>query len=156
MIKHSLGFIDLESDPKNPKIKLVGKKAFQDNLRAFGHGTKVWFITETFYRQRSLEQNSTLHWYIGMIEKETGQDNKHIKSTLCKMFLEPKALLDKNGNEMANPATGEIMTYIPSTSDLTTVEMNEFWDKIRQWALDFLGLDLPLPDKLKSRNYKMI
>lgn len=154
MIRHQLGFTDLESDPKRPAIKLVAKKGFMDDIRSFGHGKKVWITVENYYNKRSPSQNNVLHKYIGMIAKETGQDPKQVKSVLKNTFLKPRAWLDAQGEQMYNPDSGEVLTYIPSTTDISTIEMNDFWDKIRQWALDFLNLDLPLPEKVQKINYK--
>lgn len=107
---------------------------------------RVLGTLKTMARKRSLKQNGVLHWYLNEIADHTGMDMAKIKEALKYKFVS-KPLLDTNDQEMVDEDTGEVLSYIPSTTEMSTLEMLEFTDKIRLWAQDFLGLILPLPDE---------
>lgn len=138
-------------DPKNPSLQMTSKRGFQQDLMEFRNGQKVWVMVEPFYKQRSQNQNGVLHWYCTELADYLGMEMEDFKMMMKLKFLQrPK--LDREGNEIVDPETGEIMMYIPSTKDLTTVEINDFiFEGIRKWALDFLNYELALPDT----NYKI-
>lgn len=45
---------------------------------------------------------------------------------------------------LLDPGSGECMDIVMSTTKLTTAEMTEYIEHIRQWAMELL--DLPIPD----------
>lgn len=101
---------------------------------------------KTVAKKRTLKQNGVLHWYIGDIADHTGMDGAQVKRVLQYKFTQ-RPVLDDQGHEMFDPETGEIFTEVPSSADLSTIEMNDFCEKIRIWALDYLKLLLPLPNE---------
>lgn len=123
---------------------------FQYNLSLFAAGTKLRVTIENYAPQRSLKQNGVLHWYIAELAEECGMEADRFKARMGDKFLR-RPLLDKDGEYIYDPSTGEVEMYVPSTSDLDTAEMAVYIDKIRLWGLEFLGVDLPLPDE----NYKI-
>jgi len=52
-------------------------------------------------------------------------------------------LLD-NGQEIHN-IDGEIFKLPPTTTKCTTVEFDEYMERVRRWAGEFLGITIPLP-----------
>lgn len=46
---------------------------------------------------------------------------------------------------LISPDTGECMDIVVSTSKLTTAEMTDYIEQIRQWASEVLALDIPDP-----------
>ena len=46
---------------------------------------------------------------------------------------------------LISPNTGECMDIVMSTAKLTTGEMTEYIEQIRQWAMETLALDIPDP-----------
>ncbi len=46
---------------------------------------------------------------------------------------------------LIDPSTGECMDIVVSTSNLTTGEMTEYIEQVRQWAMETLALDIPDP-----------
>lgn len=152
MKRRQLGRVNL-SDPNNPKVDLVSRKAFQDDLKDFKHGERVWLETSTYYRQRSVSQNAVLHWYISEISEETGMDKDEIKEALKKKFL-TVALTDKNGEIMADKDSGEVLERVKSTTELTTIEFNDFTENIRLWSNSYLNLQLPLPNESVELKFK--
>jgi len=133
------------ADPKRPVVEFQDINAFKDDLNSFKDGTRIWVTLEKHYNKRSLSQNSTIHWYIHMICEETGHDEEFMKEFLAKKYL-TVSMLDQDGNEQADPETGEVMTRVRGTSELNVVEFMMFMDKIWMWANDFLGMQLPQPD----------
>lgn len=152
MRRKSLGRINL-SDPDNPRVDLVSKKSFLADLRDFKHDERVWLVTETYYKQRTLAQNNVIHWYCTEISSETGMELEEVKSLMKLKFLQ-RPILDKDGIERVDVETGEVMNYIPSTAELSTIEAMEFTEKIRMWSLEFLGIHLPLPNEEQELKFK--
>jgi hypothetical protein len=106
-----------------------------------------WVITITKYKKkRSIEQNAVLHWYINDIAKETGMNPEIIKEALKMKFL-TTTMLDGDGEPLCDKQTGEVLTYVRSTTDLNTVEFMTFLEEIRLWSQEFLNLYLPLPNE---------
>ena len=48
--------------------------------------------------------------------------------------------------QIVNEQTGEVIETIGSTTDLTTIEFNDYIDRIAQFAAEFLGLAIPPPN----------
>jgi hypothetical protein len=51
---------------------------------------------------------------------------------------------------LINKHTGEIkyVNIFPSTKKLSTVEFNEYFEKIIQWAAEYLGCSIPYPNEI--------
>lgn len=97
-------------------------------------------------KKRTIKQNGVLHWYLQEIADHTGMEMLKIKEALKYKFTS-RPLLNPDGHENVDEDTGEVLSYIPSSADLSTLEMNDLIEKIRIWAKDYLGMDLPLPDE---------
>jgi hypothetical protein len=155
MQKRNLAIINL-SDPDKPKLDFVSKKSFLSDLKDFTHKDRVWIVVEKYYAKRSLRQNNLLHLYLSEIAKETGMQLEPIKDALKKKFL-TVALTTKDGEIMADKSTGEVLERVKGTSELTVTEFMEFTNNVRVWAMEFLGLHLPLPEEqveLKFHNHE--
>jgi hypothetical protein len=126
---------------------------FKELKSVYKDNEKVTVTIATRYNKRSKSQNSVLHWYINEIAEETGMEPEAIKEVLRHKFLSVDAV-DKNGEIMADKSTGEVLKAYRSTTQLTTVEFNEFTEKIRLWSNDFLGLQLPLPSEPIELKFK--
>jgi hypothetical protein len=70
---------------------------------------------------------------VAMIAEAVGEDKEAVHEELKQMFLKDRS--------KAFPVTR-------STESLTTVEREEYHEKIRRWAASFLGLYLPLPNEV--------
>lgn len=131
-------------------VRWLDRNVFLYNLGLFGPDVKLRITVEHYHPQRSLKQNAVLHWYCQELAEECGMEAEDFKMMMKMKFITRPAL-DKTGNWIIDPSTGEVMTYIPSTSDLDTKEMTELIEKIRMFGLDVLNYELPLPDE----NYKI-
>lgn len=143
------------SDPENSCLKPISMREFKRILEDFGQGTKLSVTIENFKRTRSISQNNLLHLYIGEIAKDTGEEPSRIKEMLKMMFGFKEPMMDRDGHEICDESSGDIILLYKSTADYSKEEMGEFIDKIVHWSAEFLGLILPNPDDLKNNNIKM-
>lgn len=49
--------------------------------------------------------------------------------------------------QVVNRDTGEIIKFPASTASMDTLTFKTYTDKLREYALEFLGMDIPEPDK---------
>lgn len=125
------------------KIQLPGKIANgsfipqsqrnMDNAMQILEGQNVVVTIEKPSKQRTNPQNAYL-WGVPykMIADETGDDVDSVHHAMTEMFLtEP----------------GNVVKKVKSTTKLSTVEFNEYVEKIIRWAAQFLGLYVPLPQE---------
>ncbi len=122
------------------------KKLFKDQER-------VTIEVKSRKRLRNLDQNAYLHLCLQIIADETGNSLDAVKTTLKGLYAK-QPLLDKEGEPIVDKKTGEIAHYIQDTRDMSTVECFEFTEKVRVFALEFCGIDLPLPDENIKINFK--
>ncbi|SEV88556.1 hypothetical protein SAMN05428988_0119 [Chitinophaga sp. YR573] len=47
-----------------------------------------------------------------------------------------------------NHKTGKVKEYIGSTANLSTVEFNTYIEEIIQWAVEYLNIQIPLPNEI--------
>lgn len=98
------------------------------------------------YKKRSLPQNK-YYWaamlpmvveglrHIGYSEVKTVDDAHEVVKVL---FLKRKIYNENTGEEIEVPG---------STAKLTTTEFNLLIDQVIQWAAEYLGLQIPLPNE---------
>jgi hypothetical protein len=110
-----------------------GKVANPSDLRAIFDALQdgVYQIKVSPRRVRSLPQNK---YYWGVV-----------------VDLVHQGLVDAGFNEVKTPEDAhEVMKnqflHQGSTVDLTTTQFNEYLDQVAQWAAEYLGISIPLPD----------
>ena len=93
--------------------------------------------------QRSNKQNAYLHGVVfKMIADEIGEyDTEHVKDLMKNKFLYEQVII--------KPKNGKLFQekIVKHTSQLDTKEMKEFIDKIKHWAVTFLGINIPDPEE---------
>lgn len=91
-------------------------------------------------KRRSVSQNAYLHFIFSYISNKTWVDPDEVKEVLKSKFLKQYNI--------------EFDTvYIKRTSDLTTAEINQFIEKIRIWAMEFLDIEIPNPKDERLLEY---
>ena len=91
-------------------------------------------------KPRSNEQNRYMHGVIfKLIAEEIGDSPDEVKSAMKNKFLKYQT-------------AGGLMA-IRDTSDLSTVELEEFNEKCRRWASSFLNLYIPNPNEVEYSTY---
>lgn len=147
-----LAWVDKESNPEKPRYRLNEKDAMNDDLAKRKHGQRVWITIENYYRKRTVSQNNVLHWYLQEIADETGHEPDWLKEFFAKKYLTVN-LVDNDQEIQVDLETGEILTRVRSTTELNTVEFNEYTEKIRMYANEFFNLQLPLPNEEKELKF---
>ena len=98
--------------------------------------SKPWAVTvEPYKERRSLNQNSLLWKWNGLIAQETGNDVDLVHDTLKKKFLAPEEIT----------LFGEKTLY-RSTARLDTRAMSNYLEQVYAFATSELGILLPVPE----------
>lgn len=135
------------------ELEIGGSKHYwQGELSRFEPGTAVVVTVKRWYKKRSLRQNSLLHAYIGILADELGYGPDTMKELIRLKWLK-QPIYDKDGNELVDMTTGEVLFELRSTTELSTVEMVELCDSIRVWALEGFNVTLPLPGDEMEFNF---
>lgn len=93
-------------------------------------------------KHRLKRSNPENRYYWGVVIKilcsEFGYFQEEMHELLKRLFL---------GYEKANRITGEIERFCKSTKELSTQEAEDFYEKIRVWALTEYSIYIPLPNE---------
>ena len=147
------------SDQVSLSASVVGKKLeFTDDVKRYlVECIRRWSdgpVTVTVKRERPDKSQLQMGYYRGLVlpmitEEMCGdggnkQEQDRLHKQLKAMFLESERV------EYTDQTTGEIIVkdLAPSLGDLNTREMSDFTERVRAWALEFLGLVTPDPDPL--------
>lgn len=122
------------------------------NAEIIKHEGKFIEITiKRKYKRRSIPENK---YYFGvviqiwkdLIYEEWGET---WSSEQTHEFLKSHC----NFKEIVNQNTGEIIKIPLSTSDLKTIEFEEYLEKCRRLAFDFFNVQIPLPNEQLEINF---
>jgi len=131
---------------KGQDFRIHYRDEFWQSVFAMGDGNYQVTI-EKKYRKRSLQQNAYLHGYLFPAVRELRIESGYrphemtlqiVKDDLKKMFLKTTIINEK---------TGEYIERVKHTSELTTVETMEFISAIHQWAAEYFGVKLLMPNE---------
>lgn len=114
-------------------------------LLKFFEGKRVTFYIEEYNSTRSLRQNRYL-WgvvYAAALQgfRDIGYDllnEDEVHGIFTEMFLSRKRM---------NELTGEVLPLIQSTTTLTTVEFEEYAERIRRFSAEHLNISIPTPNE---------
>ena len=102
-------------------------------------GKKMLVVVKPIRNQRSLNQNAYYHGVVlKILSEELGYFKDEMHDVLKNKFLH---YVDEHGNDRTK-----------STSDLTTLSMKEYMDKIRSWALIEYAITIPEPNEQSAWN----
>lgn len=119
------------------KLKLDHRDEFAALVKRLD-GKEVELTLRRHRRQRSRNQNRYLHAVvIPILAKHCGYDDEEMKTALKLRFL-------RCGDSEVNG-----LPRVRSTADLTTAEMAEFIDRIRQLAAE-MGCSIPSPNEVAT------
>lgn len=90
---------------------------------------------ERYVEQRTIPQNALMWLWFTCIERETGSDKQDVHDRYCMLFLRRTVLF--NGVEE---------TVCRGTSQLNTLQMTDFMNKVKADAATEMGIILPLPE----------
>lgn len=100
---------------------------------------KNWVEIKKYRKPRSSQENR-YYWsvIVGTLAAEFGYTAQEMHFELKRLFL---------SYQKPNIKTGELMTFMRSTTDLDTLEAEAFYEQIRVWALADFSIYLPLPNE---------
>jgi hypothetical protein len=126
-------------------LRITNRKRFDSDLQNF-EGKQVELTICRKKKKRSLSQNNYIHALFKIFSVElidlTGDleySPEYVKSlSKCKFLME----------DVVNKSTGEIIGQnIRHTSDLTTNELNTFFEAVIRWAAETFHIILPYPNE---------
>ena len=143
-MKRQVAIID-NTDPDHPFVTFNATESFKSDLNSYKNGQRIWLSTEKYFRKRTLSQNNTFFWWIGLIAEDTGMDQDEVKDFFAKKYLTVE-IRDENDDLRCDEETGEVMTRVRSTAELNTVEFGLYLDKVWLYSTNFFNMVLPQPD----------
>ena len=128
-------------------LKIVGRKGFDEDMKSFA-GQTISIKIKKYRKQRSNKQNSYYHSCV----------IPFVKDGLINMGFEARLLSNENVHHLLREKflkedlsvsdgehSGEFVTVVKSTTELTTTEFMDYIADIQQWAAEFLGIYIPDP-----------
>jgi hypothetical protein len=119
------------------------RKTLSDVVEQISDNNREYTLTITEINPRSLIQN---RYYFGvvvkMIANEMGDEPIIVHEILKAMFLEQVEMVKSKKTD-----TVVEVRWIKSSSELSTTEFEEYLEKCRKWAAEFLQLPIPLPNE---------
>ena len=116
---------------------IVPFPVFRERLEKLAKKHTVFDVTiKPYCRTRSLEQNK---YYWGVIVMILGNELGYCKDMMHEALTRKFLSHEEKG-----------LTFVKSTSELSTKEMNDYIEQIKQWAIDFCGIVLPEPDEVET------
>ena len=114
------------------KVKLLNREGFDRYIQAMD-GLEIDVLVRKHRKARSLNQNR-FYWgvAIAMISEATGYEPEEAHDALKAMFL--------------TDHVDSALPRIRSSADLSTVEFNEYIEKIQRFAAEKLDLIIPDPE----------
>lgn len=129
------------------KLTIHNKEAFNRNVEGLGRTDRDVSVTLKLeltkkYHSRPQEKFrwGPMYDLVLVGYRDAGWDHIRTKDDVhrevCAMFLR---------TDVVNEKTGEIGTRIKSTTELSTIEEDEFQEAIRKWAAEYLGVEIQFP-----------
>jgi hypothetical protein len=114
-------------------------------------GKEVKIVISQVFKKRSERQNN-YYWGVvipimqnTMLDIGNPMDIEDIHLMLRVKFLKQTISI--------NEETGEVAERVKSTTELSTIEFMDFVAKVRFWAIDFFGVEIPEPNEELTINF---
>ena len=93
------------------------------------------------YRKPRSSQENRYYWkvIVGTLAMEFGYTEQEMHFELKRLFL---------SYQKPNIKTGELVTFVRSTTDLDTMEAEIYYEQIRVWCLADYSIYIPLPNEI--------
>ena len=124
------------------KFRIVNDKLFREELSRLGNGRYDLIIQ----KHRRSKSNPQLRWLYGQVYPivlkgltDAGWEFTTIAEVdeYCKSMFASREVLNRH--------TGEIMAVPGLKRDMTTTELSTYVDAIRDWASEYLNINIPEP-----------
>jgi len=146
-------------NPKIPVLLNKGKLKFQPEGQSYISAQSDGWYLFTISKPKSSRTNQMNRYYWGvmikMIAEETGYDDDQVHQLMKYKFgvvgeEPPSHRIRINPMEYKDDPVFDGNTNIPkSTAKYTVEEMQDYWQRITQWAAEFLGLQIPEPNEVE-------
>jgi hypothetical protein len=135
--------IEIESKVLNGKLE-KNRDLLSEVIQSL-EGKDIVIIIEKKKKKRSNPQNS---YYFGVVIPLMKQGfynslGEHVGTDEIHTFLKNRFLF----KEIVNEQNAEIIKMPQSTTELSTIQFEEYLDKIREFASEFLSIQIPLPNQ---------
>jgi hypothetical protein len=130
---------------EDKEIKVYRKSEMQSIIKSLDKGEYEWVLRKK-KKKRSLSQQGYYRGclvpaiYDGFVD--IGYAKKDLSYELVQEFLKDKFLF----KEIINEDTGEVMRVPKSTTECSTIEMNEYHADIQQFGAEFLSITIADPN----------
>ena len=125
------------------KLVLPHRSQLISDIAKFEDGDYVLTI-EKKKKKRSLSQNA-YYWgvVVPLVKKGLNDVGYRMTTETTHDYLKTNF----NIIEIANEINGEIISFIGSTTEMSTSQMMDYFAKITEWAAEFLGVQIPEPNE---------
>lgn len=125
------------------KLVLPHRSQLISDIKIFKDGDYVLTI-EKKSKKRSLSQNA-YYWgvVVPLVKKGLNDVGYRMTTEITHDYLKTNF----NIIEIANEINGEIISFIGSTTEMSTSQMMDYFAKITQWAAEYLGVQIPEPNE---------
>ena len=122
------------------ELHIRSRKKFDASLKRW-RDCEVTVTVERMHATRSAAQNRYLWGGVyDAISEHTGYDPEEVHALMKQLHLpRHRAVCDKNGEVKGDFVIGG------STARLNKIEFGEYIERVRRWAAETLGLDIPDP-----------
>jgi hypothetical protein len=141
--------IEIITDVVNGKFKR-NLNRIQQTVKSL-EGKEVKIVISEVFKKRSERQNN-FYWGVvipimqnTMLDIGNPMDIEDIHLMLRVKFL--KQIIS------INEETGEVAERVKSTTELSTIEFMDYIAKVRFWAIDFFGVEIPEPNEELTLNF---
>jgi len=125
------------------KLVLPHRSQLISDIAKFKDGDYVLTI-EKKSKKRSLDQNA---YYWGVVVPIVKQGLNDVGYRMTTETTHDYLKTNFNIIEIANEINGEIISFIGSTTEMTTSQMMDYFAKITQWSAEYLGVQIPEPNE---------
>lgn len=133
------------------KIEPASLSEWNRILDFYEEGEKLTITIQPYLRKKSLGQNNLFHLLCEIIAKDLVWSREEVKLFMKDKYGQYEPLTDRNGEEMVDTDTGEIMQRMRSLSDYSKDEMTELINGVYEFGQKH-GIRLPNPDDAKNNN----
>jgi len=142
--------IELTGTVSDSTLKLHNRKLFDTLLCQF-NGKDVIIKIQ---KQKKIRSNYQNRYYFGVVIPIIQQGLFDVQAEWLSVD-EIHAFLKQNFNykELVNKRTGEVVAVAKTTADLATIEFEEYLDRCRAFADEFLNIIIPMPNEQVKIGY---
>jgi len=127
---------------KDGRLRIVWARHFKEDVARL-EGKRLTITIEQRRKKRSIEQNA-YYWgvVVSMIQEGLREVGYYMTKDEAHELVKFKFLRRKIQNKQ-----GETIETLGSTTNMTTVQFEEYILAVKDWALEYLGVSIPDPNE---------